>query len=353
MATVAERLDSLRQALHIDQVRERLETTRQATAQPDLWSDRERALQLTQQQARDEELLKQYDDLRNLAAGSEETELLELAGEELARLEQQALLSGEHDERGAILSLHAGAGGTDAQDWTEMLWRMYQRFVERGKEGGEDQIVPRQSWKIELLDLSAGEEAGLKSLTCRVSGLYAYGLLKAEAGVHRLVRLSPFNSAKLRQTSFALVDVTPQVTASDHIELDEKELRIDVYRSSGKGGQGVNTTDSAVRITHIPTGIAVAIQNERSQLQNKATALEILKSRLLAKRRQEEAASLAAVRGEVPANEWGSQIRSYVLHPYKMVKDHRTGVETSDVEAVLDGQLDRFMSAYLQWQATK
>ena len=352
MATAQERVAALKAALKIDSLQKRLAETAALTSAPDLWDDPQRAAKLTQQQSRDEQLLKKYDDLTGLAATASEEELIELAGDDLAELEKQALLAGEYDDRDAILAIHAGAGGTDAQDWAQMLLRMYQRYVERAK-GENDGLIDRRDWSIEILDSSAGEEAGLKSVTAVVRGSLAYGLLKAEAGVHRLVRQSPFNAAKLRQTSFAMVDVMPQVESTDQIDLDEKELRIDVYRSSGKGGQGVNTTDSAVRVTHIPTGLAVAIQTERSQLQNKATAMAILAARLLQKRRQEEEAARLKLRGEVPSNEWGSQIRSYVLHPYKMVKDHRTNVERSDVDNVLDGDLNEFITAYLNWQASK
>jgi peptide chain release factor 2 len=352
MATVFERVAALKAALKIDELKARLEETRTLTSASDLWDDPQRAAQLTQQQSRDEALLKKYDDLAALADGTSEDEILELAGDDLAELEKQALLAGEYDQRAAILAIHAGAGGTDAQDWAQMLLRMYQRYVERAK-GETDALIDRSDWSVEILDSSAGEEAGLKSVTVAIKGNCAYGLLKGEAGVHRLVRQSPFNAAKLRQTSFAMVDVMPQVDSTDHLELDEKELRVDVYRASGKGGQGVNTTDSAVRVTHIPTGLVVAIQNERSQLQNKATAMSILAARLLQLKQREEEAAVAKMRGEVPSNEWGSQIRSYVLHPYKMVKDHRTDLERTDVDAVLDGDIGPFTTAYLNWQASK
>lgn len=262
----------------------------------------------------------------------------------LAELEQKfakqeflVLFTGAYDQRGAIVSLSAGAGGTDAQDWAEMLLAMLLRFSER------------KGLKTRLVDKQSGQEAGIKSATFEASGQYAYGWLKSEAGVHRLVRISPYDAEKMRHTSFALVDVIPDLGDLPDIELKDEELRIDVFRSSGHGGQSVNTTDSAVRAVHIPTGLTVSCQNERSQQQNKSTALKILKSRLALRRAQEREATERRIRGQVKSAEWGSQIRSYVLHPYKLVKDHRTGFETSDVDAVLSGELDKFSEEYLKW----
>jgi len=245
------------------------------------------------------------------------------------------LFDGEYDDHDAILRLSAGVGGTDAQDWTQMLERMYLRWAEKA------------GMKTEVIERSSGEEAGIKSSVISVSGPFAYGKLKSEHGVHRLVRLSPFNSDNLRQTSFALVEVLPQIDSPEEVALDDKDLKVDVYRSGGHGGQSVNTTDSAVRVTHIPTGIVVAIQNERSQLQNKETALKILRSKLAQLRLEQHAATIGELRAGESAN-WGSQIRNYVLHPYTLVKDTRTKYEDRDASGVLDGKLDGFMNAYLE-----
>lgn len=254
---------------------------------------------------------------------------------EYERLRKDLLFDGEFDGHNAILRLSAGVGGTDAQDWTEMLERMYLRWAE--KAGMSTTVIER----------STGEEAGIKSAVIEVTGPFAYGKLKSEHGVHRLVRLSPFNSDNLRQTSFALVEVLPQIDAPEEVQLEDKDLKIDVYRAGGHGGQSVNTTDSAVRVTHIPTGIVVAIQNERSQLQNKETALKILRSKLAQLQLEQHASSIAELQAGESAN-WGSQIRNYVLHPYTLVKDTRTKHETNNVQAVLDGDLDPFMDAYLE-----
>lgn len=251
-------------------------------------------------------------------------------------LKEELKFSGPYDDHDAILTLSAGAGGTDAQDWTQMLLRMYSRWAENNR------------YEVVLVDESAGEEAGLKSATLEISGPFAYGKLQAEHGVHRLVRLSPFNSDNLRQTSFAKVEVMPKIDRPDELDIDDKDLKIDVYRSGGHGGQSVNTTDSAVRITHIPSGITVAIQNERSQLQNKETALTILRSRLAQAQLEQHQERLTDLKGPNQSAEWGNQIRSYVLHPYKQVKDLRTKYETSDPEAVLDGQLDPLIDAFLE-----
>ncbi len=266
----------------------------------------------------------------------------ELAGLErdVASLEVEALLGGEFDDNPAILEVHAGEGGTDAQDWTEMLLRMYLRWAER------------RGYSAQLVEATEGEEAGLKSATFIVTGRHSYGLLAAERGVHRLVRISPFDAAKRRHTSFASVDVTPEVEDDVQVDISPDDLRVDTYRSSGAGGQHVNVTDSAVRITHLPTGIVVAVQNERSQMQNRAVAMKILMSRLAQRAREERQAELDALRGEKRDIGFGSQIRSYVLHPYKMVKDHRTEVEKGNVQGVLDGDIDDFIEAELRRKAS-
>ena len=264
-----------------------------------------------------------------------ETKLIEV---EVARREFEAMLSGPYDRGDALLAIHAGAGGTDSQDWAEMLQRMYLRWAERN------------GYQTDILDTTPGEEAGIKSTTVSVGGRYAYGYLRAEKGVHRLVRLSPFDSAHRRHTSFAMVEVLPQVEDNSDIKINNDDLRIDVFRSSGAGGQNVQKNATAIRITHIPTGIVVSCQNERSQLQNKQNAMTVLRSRLLEIKQQEQDEKIAQLRGEYQKAEWGSQIRSYVLHPYQMVKDHRTDYETGNTQAVLDGDLDGFIEAYLRSQ---
>jgi len=255
---------------------------------------------------------------------------------DLIRREFDVLLSGKYDRNNALLAIHSGAGGVDAQDWTEMLERMYLRWAENS------------GFKSEILDLSEGEEAGIKSVTIAVEGDYAYGYLRPEKGVHRLVRLSPFDAAHRRHTSFALVEVLPEVEDNSDIEINPDDLRIDVYRSSGAGGQNVQKNATAVRITHLPTGIVVTCQNERSQTQNRENALRVLRSRLLEIKEEEHVATLAELRGEYTKAEWGSQIRSYVLHPYQMVKDHRTDYEVGNAQGVLNGDLDGFIEAYLR-----
>jgi peptide chain release factor 2 len=255
---------------------------------------------------------------------------------EIEKLEFKILLGGEYDRSDVIMAIHSGAGGVDAQDWAEMILRMYLRWAEKN------------NFKTRIIDESRGAEAGIKSVTVEISGPYAFGFLKSEAGVHRLVRLSPFNSDNLRQTSFALVEILPVIEEIADVKIDPKDLRVDVYRSSGAGGQSVNTTDSAVRITHTPTGIVATCQNERSQLQNKEQAMKILRAKIHQKYLAEKETEKQKLRGEFTSVEWGSQIRSYVIHPYKMVKDHRTKYETTNAESVLDGDLTEFMEAYLK-----
>ncbi len=269
----------------------------------------------------------------DIAAGARQ-----LAGE-IDDLELEVLLNDRYDRNNTILTLHAGAGGTEAQDWVAMLLRMYVRWGER------------RGFKVDTMDLLPGDEAGTKSATIMMSGLNAYGYLKSEKGVHRLVRISPFDASGRRHTSFASVDVIPEVAEGQEIAIDPEDLRIDTYRSSGAGGQHVNKTDSAVRITHLPTGIVVACQNERSQISNRNTAMKILQAKLLELQRQQQAQEIADIRGEQMDIAWGSQIRSYVFHPYRLVKDHRTNLEVGNVEAVMDGELDGFIAAFLQKMA--
>ncbi len=287
-------------------------------------------------------LLQRVEDAEELASLEDEDMRAELeaeAGElrdEVDRRETQMLLSGPLDREGAILAIHAGAGGTDSQDWAEMLQRMYLRWIEA------------HDYDAQVIDQSEGEEAGIKSTTVVVEGDYAYGYLSAEKGVHRLVRLSPYDSANRRHTSFALVEVLPQVKTDSEIEINASDLRIDTYRSAGAGGQNVQKNETAVRITHIPTGVVVTCQNERSQTQNKENAMKVLRARLLDLMKQEQAKELAEIKGDHIKAEWGSQIRSYVLHPYQMVKDHRTGYEEGNANAVLDGDIDLFIESYLR-----
>jgi peptide chain release factor 2 len=267
-----------------------------------------------------------------------ETDWLEA---EVEKRELQAMLSGKHDHGNALLAIHAGAGGTDSQDWAAMLQRMYLRWCET------------KGYKTEIIDVTEGEEAGIKSITISVEGAYAYGYLRPEKGVHRLVRLSPFDSAHRRHTSFALVEVLPQIEDDDEISINSDDIQIDVYRSSSAGGQNVQKNATAIRITHLPTGIVVTCQNERSQNQNRENALKVLKARLLEMKLAEQDRQMAALRGEYTKAEWGSQIRSYVLHPYQMVKDHRTDYEVGNTQGVLDGNIDGFIEAYLRVRLTE
>jgi len=295
-------------------------------------------------------LLTRLGDLEAIAELVAETDDAELAAEfdrgsdaldrDFHRERTELLFAGEHDTRPAILTISAGAGGTEATDWAEMLLRMYLRFAERHR------------WRTEIIDRLDGEQAGLKSVTVSMAGRGAYGWMRAERGVHRLVRISPFDAQKRRQTTFALVEVLPEVDDDIEIELDWDQIRVDTYRSQGAGGQHVNKTDSAIRLTHFPTGIVVQSQNERSQTQNKENAIKVLKSRLLERALEEKEAELRKLKGEHVEAGWGNQIRSYVLHPYQMVKDLRTGVETSNTAAVLDGDIDTFVQAELERLAT-
>ena len=330
-----------------EQLKQRIAQLEQDLGAPGFWDDQRRAAELSAQHSR---LTKRLERYRRLTQDYEDAkELLAMDGDmeqeiatsivplrsELDRLQEDALFSGEYDAGDALVTIHAGTGGTDAQDWAEMLLRMYLRW-------GAD-----RGFQTELLEASPGEEAGLKSATFSVKGENAYGILKAERGVHRLVRLSPFDQAHRRHTSFAQVIVSPLLPEDVDAELDESDLRIDTYRASGAGGQHVNKTDSAVRITHLPTGIVVQIQNERSQSSNKQTALRVLTSRLVELEQERREEELARERGASQQADFGSQIRSYVLHPYQLVKDHRTDYETGNTQAVLDGALDDFVREYL------
>lgn len=283
-----------------------------------------------------EELAQLAEDEGDETLEREVAEKIDLLEKEFAKNEFQLFMDGKHDAANALVTIRAGAGGVDAQDFAEMLLRMYLRYAERNR------------FKTDIVHDARGEEAGIKSATFKVAGQYAYGYLKNEAGVHRLVRLSPFNADSLRQTSFASVEVLPEISDKGEVEIREEDIRVDTYRSSGAGGQHVNKTDSAVRITHVPTGIVVACQNERSQMQNREEAMNMLRSKLFALQAEEEEKERLQLRGEYKSAEWGNQIRSYVLHPYKMVKDHRTQVETSETEKVLDGELEEFIQARLR-----
>jgi peptide chain release factor 2 len=325
---------------------------------PDFWDDNERAQKIISEMnavksvvTEFEELSEKYDELQLMAELIEEEHDESLAAEleqnlekfveRLKSFELSLLLNNQYDKLNAILELHPGAGGTESQDWAEMLLRMYRRWAED------------KGFKVEVLDYLPGDEAGVKSVTLLIKGHNAYGYLKAEKGVHRLVRISPFDASGRRHTSFVSCDVVPEIDETIEIEIRPEDLRIDTYRSSGAGGQHINKTDSAVRITHIPTGIVVACQTERSQVQNRERAMNMLRSKLYERKIKEQEAELAQLRGEQTDIAWGNQIRSYVFHPYSMVKDHRTGVETSNVQAVMDGDIDMFIDAYLRGQISK
>jgi len=320
---------------------------------PDFWNDLERSQKVNREVKSLKRKLESYSRTKSRL---EDTEILIELGQEMEdssvveevqgnveqlekdveKMRLNALLKGSYDANNAIVSLHAGAGGTEAMDWTSMLLRMYTRWCENNE------------YEVKTLDFLPGEEAGVKSVTLHVIGENAYGYLKAEKGVHRLVRISPFDSSGRRHTSFASVDVMPELENDNTIEIRPEDLRVDTYRSSGAGGQHVNKTSSAIRITHLPTGIVVTCQNERSQIQNRETAMKMLRGKLLARKEQENQEKKDEIEGELKKIEWGSQIRSYVFHPYNMVKDHRTNVETGNIQAVMDGDLDRFINAYLQ-----
>ena len=347
-------LTSIEQVLDVGAMRAEIAELAELVTAPDLWDDQARAQRVTGRLSVLQADLERITELRSRV--DDVQVLLELAGEEndaasfsevaveverltknIEALEVRTLLSGEYDEREALVTIRSGAGGVDAADWAEMLMRMYLRWAERHK------------YPTEVYDTSYAEEAGIKSATFAVKAPYAYGTLSVEQGTHRLVRISPFDNQGRRQTSFAAVEVVPVLEQTDAIDVPDEEIRVDVFRSSGPGGQSVNTTDSAVRLTHLPTGIVVAVQNEKSQLQNKNTAMVILKAKLLALKRAEEKATLDEMRGDVAAS-WGDQMRSYVLNPYQMVKDLRTDYEEGNPSAVLDGDIDGFIGAGIRWR---
>lgn len=352
-------LKKAKQALDLEATKARLLELEAEMNEPNFWNDPNKAKVLSQEASElKDELeawnaiendLKELQDVSELAQKEKDNEMLRQLEKDIKVLEKRfrklefsLLFSQDYDSNNAIVSIHAGAGGTDAMDWAEILMRMYARYCENKK------------WNLEMIHESRGEEAGIKHATFAVTGRFAYGHLKGEAGVHRLVRISPFDAEKMRHTAFALVEVLPELdeVAEKNIEINSDDLRIDTFMSSGKGGQSVNTTYSAVRITHLPTGIVVSCQNERSQLQNKETALRVLKSRLHKMMLEERAEKIEEIKGKHKSPEWGNQIRSYVMHPYKMVKDHRANVETQDIQGVLSGDLDDFIEGHLRMQAS-
>lgn len=345
-------LEELYSALGLDHIIKEIEELEQQAAEPDFWNDVENSQVVLQKTSRlkavfnsYKKLETQYEDLLVLIdmaiEESDETVAEEIKEgfvqfkKDLENMKLQTLLKGEYDSKNAILTFHAGAGGTEAQDWVEMLYRMYTRWAER------------KGFKIKTLDYLAGDEAGIKSVTILVEGLNAYGFLRSESGVHRLVRISPFDASGRRHTSFASLEVMPEIDDSIDIEIRPEDLKIDTYRSGGAGGQHVNTTDSAVRITHIPTGVVCACQNERSQFQNREVAMKMLKSKLIEIKEREHLEKIEDIKGDQKDIAWGSQIRSYVFMPYTLVKDHRTNYESGNVNAVMDGDLDGFINAYL------
>lgn len=354
--SLLEEIESLKQNLHLPEKQQKLLEIEELMQTEGFWSNQQEAQSVTQTHKVLSDFVSFWNGLENevkdfkaiLSTNTDEsTETSNYLKEQVKKLEDSykknrivALLSKQYDDHDAIFSLHAGAGGTDAQDWAEMLLRMYLRYAEI------------RNFKTEILDLSRGGDAGIKSVTVQVTGPYAFGYFKSEAGVHRLVRLSPFNPAHTRETSFALLELLPVLEAKEELTLDPKELKIEATTSSGHGGQSVNTTYSAIRITHIPTGLKVSIQNERSQSQNKDLAMKILHSKLRALEDERAAEQRKELRGEFKSAEWGNQIRSYVLHPYQMVKDHRTKVESSDTQAVLDGEIEEFVEKYLESQVS-
>lgn len=339
-------------------IEKEIEMLESEAAEPDFWSNIENSQKVLQKIKNLKEQVKKFKDLQSkfddiwtlIVLGLEEEddsvvgevkEGIKVLKRMIDDLKLQTFLSGPYDRNNAILTLHAGAGGTEAQDWVEMLYRMYTRWAEK------------KGYSIKVLDYLEGEEAGIKSISVLISGQYAYGYLKSEKGVHRLVRISPFDASARRHTSFASVEVLPELDDDIKIEINPEDLKIDTYRASGAGGQYVNKTESAVRITHIPTGIVVSCQNERSQMQNRETAMKMLKAKLLELKEKEQKEKINDLKGEQKDISWGSQIRSYVFHPYSLVKDHRTNVEVGNVNAVMDGEIDEFINAYLKQNSLK
>jgi peptide chain release factor 2 len=357
IAALDSTLTTVERVLDVDGLRSRIDKLEHEASDPKLWDDQARAQRVTSELShtqgelrRVEELRQRLDDLPVLYELADEEDADDAKAEadaelkslhaDIEAMEVRTLLSGEYDEREALVTIRSGAGGVDAADWAEMLMRMYIRWAEQHK------------YPVEVFDTSYAEEAGIKSATFAVHAPFAYGTLSVEQGTHRLVRISPFDNQSRRQTSFAEVEVLPVVETTDHIDIPEGDIRVDVYRSSGPGGQSVNTTDSAVRLTHIPTGIVVTCQNEKSQLQNKVAAMRVLQAKLLERKRLEERAELDALKGD-GGSSWGNQMRSYVLHPYQMVKDLRTDYEVGNPAAVLDGDIDGFLEAGIRWRNRK
>lgn len=335
MTAIKIRLEKISKLLGVDAKHRRIEQIENEINSADFWLDEKTANLRTKELKNLKTEVKKFDELNELAQIAESDEDLSELDSSVAELEKLSRFDGKYDANSAIVSFYAGAGGDDAQDWAQMLMRMYIKWAENHK------------YEVKILDQSSGGIAGIKSATMEIVGPYIYGQLKRENGVHRLVRQSPFNAKSLRQTSFALVEILPLVEDGKVVEIDDAELKIDTYRASGRGGQGVNTTDSAVRITHLPTGIVVTCQNERSQLQNKQSAMSVLRSRLAKMLEEQHKEKIAELRGEQSEPEWGSQIRSYILHPYKMVKDHRNNFESSEPDKVLNGEIDAFLNSNL------
>lgn len=342
--------------LNIERKKSEAHQLKSDMSRPNFWDNQEMAVvvsrnaeDLSKEVEEWEELLSEIQSLEELVVEAAELnddsidedahEQYKLLKKKYTKLEFFVMFSHKYDPGNAILSIHAGTGGVDAQDWAQILERMFLRFAEK------------KDWKLEIIDRTMGNEAGIKSMTVHIRGRYAYGYLKGESGVHRLVRISPFDAESMRHTSFALVEVIPELEEAQELKIEDGDIKIDVYKSSGPGGQGVNTTDSAVRITHLPTKTTVSCQNERSQHQNKETAMKILKAKLFKIEEEKREAEERKIKGEAQKAEWGNQIRSYVMQPYKMVKDHRTKQETQHIDKVLDGDLEEFMEAYLRWNA--